>query len=181
MTYGLVSIIGISIPASLAGYRNYDKKITLDFTPLNSILDVKYSQCGSPASFWIQYYKPFYRKLKINVTSSQEDFSTCLFGPLKEGFRPVCQESFHGQFHRRPFVYLSIDLSISHMHARVNLSVLPCSFSKLYFYHSPLVFLSHCSHPCVQMGLVLWMARDRSSKDRIGCAGIWREMDLHPM
>ena len=57
----------------------------------------------------------------------------------------------------------------------------PSTFSKLYFYHSPLVFLSHCSHPCVQMGLVLWMARDRSSKDRIGCAGIWREMDLHPM
>ena len=126
MTYGLVSIIGISVPASLAGYRNYDKGITLDFTPLNSILDVKYSQCGSPTSFWIQYYIPFYRKLTISVTSSQEDLSTCLFGPLKEGFRPVCQESFHCKFHRRLFLTLPYI-------AYVNLSVLSLYFLKIIF------------------------------------------------
>ena len=85
------------------------------------------------------------------------------------------------------FVFLSVCLSVSPLFLFL-IYILgciflfcPCSFLRLYLCHSLLVILSHCTHPCVQMGLVLWMARDRSLKDRIGCSGIWREMDLHPM
>ena len=93
ITYGPIDILFqvISVDGHLAGYRNPQAGISMDFRPDNSKKLVTYDACNGVASF---EFTTLTHTLSIQMQSNVDTYSGCLYGPMQNGFRPVCKESF---------------------------------------------------------------------------------------
>jgi len=90
-TYGPVGFGPVSVPGHLVGYRNNNKGISIDFRPDNSIISISYDGCQGYTNMTL---KSVTRKVEINIWTSPSTYSNCLYGPMYNGFRKACQESF---------------------------------------------------------------------------------------
>jgi len=95
-TYGPVGFGPVNVPGHLIGYRNYKKDISLDFRPDNSILHPSFDGCAGVANFTLYTLQ---WKVELVIQASPASFSDCLLGPMKNGFRPVAQESYTAHAH----------------------------------------------------------------------------------
>ena len=92
LTYGPVSILpGIRQTGYLAGYRNAEKVISVDFHNVDSVADVDMKNCDG--KFTITLTGLMY-SLKIQLKANASSFGTCLPGPMQNGFLSICSESF---------------------------------------------------------------------------------------
>ena len=93
ITYGPINILFqvISVDSHLAGYRNPQAGISMDFRPDNSKKSVTYDACKDMASF---EFTTLTHTLSIQMQSNVDTYSGCLYGPMQNGFRPISKESF---------------------------------------------------------------------------------------
>ena len=93
ITYGPINILfqSISVDGHLAGYRNPRADISVDFRPDNSYKSVTHDACRGETSF---EFTSLTYTLSIQMSSSMGTYSGCLYGPMQNGFRPVCVESY---------------------------------------------------------------------------------------
>ncbi|KAK7483725.1 hypothetical protein BaRGS_00025046 [Batillaria attramentaria] len=89
---GIVDFHITNVTAFLVGYRNPAKGIVFNFTPANSVFSFKHNGCDGFVHLNITSLE---HSLVLKVFSPLSSFSSCLFGPEKYGFRPVCVESYN--------------------------------------------------------------------------------------
>ena len=108
--FGPVAFGPVSIPGHLGGYRNPNKDININFRPDNSYLSHTLQACDGTAKVTIT---SLLYKLVIDISADPKTFS-CLYGPMENGFRKVCSESFKASavidlYKRRWFGWVQVD------------------------------------------------------------------------
>ncbi|XP_048734495.2 uncharacterized protein LOC125650334 isoform X2 [Ostrea edulis] len=88
---GPVQIGPLAVTAYLFGYRNPLKDISIDFHPYDSRVSALEDGCRG---FVNVTAKGLIHSVNLYVTADLTSFSQCLYGPERQGFRPVCKESY---------------------------------------------------------------------------------------
>lgn len=94
ITYGPVGFGPVNIPGHLIGYRDPMSKYSVDFRPSNSFATVEHDACNGRLNMSVKMLVPPFYKMTLSIRAPLTTFSDRLFGPMNNGFRPVCQESF---------------------------------------------------------------------------------------
>jgi len=97
LTYGPVDVVGpLSLNGFLFGYRNPAKGVELNFRPDNALVSRELNGCHGDAMFEFTSLT-MQNRVKLVLSSGTESYSDCLYGPMHNGFRPVCRESFKAE------------------------------------------------------------------------------------
>lgn len=92
LTYGPINILKVvDLSGFLFGYRNHVKGINLNFRPDNARMSQNVDGCSGASEFT---FTGLSNKLILSVVSAPGNYSECLYGPMENGFRPVCKETF---------------------------------------------------------------------------------------
>jgi hypothetical protein len=77
----------------LAGYRNSNKQLSWDFTPVDSRLNASIDACKGLFSFDL-LHNILPHRLSVSALVPVPSLRTCLWGPAQSGFAPMSTESF---------------------------------------------------------------------------------------
>ncbi|XP_076453412.1 uncharacterized protein LOC143288636 isoform X2 [Babylonia areolata] len=129
---GIVDFDVLNVTAFLAGYRNPARNISFNFTPANSLVTFTHDGCQGVVNMTLTALN--YR-LVVKTMAPLATFSQCLLGPEKDGFRPVCVESYNAvvylkAYRRHGFHFVLVD--------QVNIHQAALEFGGLYV----------CKHKC---------------------------------
>ena len=108
---GIVDFQVLNTTAFLVGYRNPAKNIVWNFTPANSVSAFIHDGCQGLVKLNLT---GLFHKLAIKIVSPSSYFSECLLGPERDGFSPVCVESYDAvisvtAYKRRGFDFVEVD------------------------------------------------------------------------
>lgn len=81
----------IAVDAYLIGYRSPSLGLSLDFTPINSIVTADINGCNGTAKLTVHSLS---HKVEIVLSAQPQTFSGCLLGPEAQGFKHACVESY---------------------------------------------------------------------------------------
>ncbi len=77
----------------LAGYRNANKHISWNFSPVNSLMNFAVDACSGDLSFNLRH-KFLPRSIIVSASAPAASLRTCLWSPAPRGFVPMSTETF---------------------------------------------------------------------------------------
>lgn len=77
----------------LVGYRNANKRLSWDFTPLNSRMNFSIAACSGRFSFDLRH-NTLPHRLTVSISAPDSSLRTCLLAPAPGGFAPLSTETF---------------------------------------------------------------------------------------
>lgn len=96
LTYGLLDTPWkLPIPAHLFGYRNFEKKIFIDYRPDNSYVSEKnFDACKGEIMIEMKQLLGNSR-LRLRVSADRSSFGKAFPGPMQWGFQDICEETYN--------------------------------------------------------------------------------------